>query len=87
MPAPTRRRRSNVNAFERSTWKGSRYIVRARVVSWEGLRWIFRCPLCEYGRTAWDREGIDVLRRTHVRTCHPMHVGELAALDTIDRVR
>ena len=73
-----------VNPFAHSTWWGSRYAMRGRSVTMREPAWIFTCPACEYAMTALGREGIDTLRRTHVRTCHPHLILDLAALDTID---
>lgn len=75
-----------MNAFRRSVWMGSHYERRGRSVVLDAPAFIFRCPLCEYRMTALAREGIDTIRRTHVRTCHTDRITELAALDTIDRV-
>ena len=74
------------NVFERSTWQGTRYGRRGRTVLLDQPALIFACPRCEYRMTALTTEGIETIRRTHVRTVHPALVAELAALDTIDRL-
>lgn len=73
------------NLFEHCTWRGTRYVRRGRCFVLDAPAHIFACPLCEYGMTALTPEGIDTIRRTHVRTCHPEQVAELAALTTLDR--
>lgn len=73
------------NTFEHSVWWGTRYTSRGRLFVLDQPAHIYRCPLCEYAMTALTGEGIDTIRRTHVRTCHVEHVAELAALTTLDR--
>ena len=70
-----------VNQFEHSVWFGSRYRRGSRSFVLDAPALIFACPLCEYRWTADHQEAIDTIRATHVRSVHPEHVAELAALD------
>lgn len=72
------------NTFDRSTWRGTRYRKGQRTIVLDEPSLIFACPLCEYRMTALAYEGIDAIRRAHVRTVHPSHVAELVALDSVD---
>lgn len=69
-----------------ATFQGTSVRVRGRTRYLEQLSHIFLCPApeCEYVMTALSEEGIDTIRRTHVRTCHPELLSDLLYREHFD---
>lgn len=59
-------------------YRATQVIKGEKVYKFDGLYWVFDCPVCEYVKTAIDRATAEVLEDMHYKAAASVHLDLIA---------